>query len=140
MVTACFRAVTHSSVWQLRMSASSREKTQKMTAAEGILEMVLVFTAAKINSSRQQRFMLVITSTSLRDTTADLLYKSFNFLIFNKACCSYFGQLNQYSDFLRTGRRGDRIPVRARFSALVQTVPREQTALSTVGIGTLPRA
>jgi len=111
-----------------------------MTAVEGILEAVLVFTAAKINSSRQKRFMLIITSTSLRDTIADVVYKSFNFLIFNKACFSYFRQLSQYSDLLRTGRRWDRIPVRARFSALVQTVPREHTAFWTMGMGTLPRA
>ena len=98
-----------------------------------------MFTAAKINSGRQQRFMLITTSTSLRDTIADVLYRSFNFLIFNKACCSYFGQLSQYSDLLRTGRRGDRIPVRAKFSAPVQTVPREHTTFWTMGLGTLPR-
>jgi len=76
------------------MSASGCEQTQQMTAAEGILETALVSTAAKINSSRQQRFLLITTSTSLRDTKADVLYKSFNFLKFNKAC-SYFGQLGQ---------------------------------------------
>jgi hypothetical protein len=61
------------------MSASSCEQTQKMTAAEGILETVLVSTAVKTNSCRQQRLVLIITSISLHDTKADVLYKPFNF-------------------------------------------------------------
>ena len=33
------------------------------------------------------------------------------------------GELSQYGDWLRAGRSGDRIPVRVRFSAPVQTGP-----------------
>jgi len=111
-----------------------------MTAAEGILETVLVFTAAKINSCRQQRLVLIITSISLHDTKANVLYKPFYFLTFNKAFCSYFGQNSQYSDLLRTGRPEDPIPVTARFSAPVQTVPRGYAAFCAMGTGALFRA
>jgi hypothetical protein len=62
------------------MSETSCEQTQKVTAADGILETVLVFTAAKINSCRQQRLVLIITSILLPDTKADVLYKTFNLL------------------------------------------------------------
>jgi hypothetical protein len=48
------------------------------------------------------------------------------------------GQLSQYSDWLRAGRSGDRIPVGARFSAPVQTVPGAHPAFFTMGTGSFP--
>ena len=41
----------------------------------------------------------------------------------------------QYSDWLRTGRSGDRIPVEARFSTPVQTGPGAHPASCTMGTG-----
>ena len=46
--------------------------------------------------------------------------------------------LSQYSDGLRTGRSWDRIPVKARFSAHVQTVPGTQPAFHTMVTGSFP--
>ena len=48
------------------------------------------------------------------------------------------GQLSRYSDSLRAGRSGDRIPVEARFSAPVQTGPGAHPASCTMGTGSLP--
>jgi hypothetical protein len=45
------------------------------------------------------------------------------------------GQRSRYSDWLRAGRSGDRIPVRTRFSAPVQTSPGAHPASCTMGTG-----
>ena len=46
--------------------------------------------------------------------------------------------LSRYSDLLRTGRSGDRIPVEAKFSAPVQTGPGAHTPSSTMSTGSFP--
>ena len=48
------------------------------------------------------------------------------------------GIRENYSDWLRAGRSGDRIPVEARFSAPVQTGPGAHTASCTIGTGSFP--
>jgi len=54
--------------------------------------------------------------------------------------CVLYGQGERirFSDSLRAGRSGDRIPVEARFSAPVQTGPGAHPASSTVGTGSFP--
>ena len=47
-------------------------------------------------------------------------------------------QLRRYSDWLRAGRAGDRIPVEARFSAPVQTGPGAHPDSCTMGTGSFP--
>jgi hypothetical protein len=48
------------------------------------------------------------------------------------------GRLSRYSDWLRAGRYGDRIPVGARFSAPVQSGPGAHPASCTMGNGSFP--
>jgi hypothetical protein len=46
--------------------------------------------------------------------------------------------VSRYSDWLRARRSGDRIPVRARFSALVQTDPGAHSTSCTMGTRSFP--
>ena len=48
------------------------------------------------------------------------------------------GYRSRYSDWLRAGRSGDRIPVGVRFSAPVQTSPGAHSASCTMGTGSFP--
>ena len=47
-------------------------------------------------------------------------------------------ELSRYSESLRAGRSGDRIPVGVRFSAPVQTAPGAHPASYTMGTGSFP--
>ena len=56
----------------------------------------------------------------------------------NSQGAGWSGYSGRYSDWLRAGRSGDRIPVGVRFSALVQTGPGVHPASCTMGTGSFP--
>jgi hypothetical protein len=57
------------------------------------------------------------------------IYRTYNFLLHGP------GSVAGYSEWLRAGRSEDRIPVRARFSAPIQTAPGAHSASCTLGNG-----
>jgi len=61
------------------------------------------------------------------------LYTKIKYMIHIVLICS------QYSDSLRAGRSGDRIPLGARFSAPFQTSPGAHPASYTMGTASLSR-
>ena len=61
-----------------------------------------------------------------------------NEILLNVIKAMWAGQLSRYSDWLRAGWSGDRIPVGAKFSATVQTGPGAHPASCTMGTGSFP--
>jgi len=63
-----------------------------------------------------------------------------NKILFRKQLSSklWAGYRSRYSDWLRAGMSGDRIPVGARFSAPVQTGPEAHPTSCILGTGSFP--
>ena len=61
------------------------------------------------------------------------LWQPINYIIL--LCQLWAGWLSRYSDWLRAGRSGERIPVETRFSAPVQTGPGAHPVSCTMGTG-----
>ena len=59
-------------------------------------------------------------------------------IVTNYIITDYLWVCSRYSDWLRAGRSGDRIPVGARFSAPVQTGPGAHSVSCSMGTGSFP--
>jgi hypothetical protein len=66
-------------------------------------------------------------------------YIILNVMTLERSCCKRWAwYLNRYSDWLQAGRFGDRIPVRTRFFAPVQTGPGAHPASCKMDTGSFP--
>jgi hypothetical protein len=82
---------------------------------------------------RYEIFKCLLPETGLSESQNR---KRIQFFCTGRVCGS--GYLSRYSDLLRDGRSGDRIPVAARFFAPVQTGSGAHPAFCTMGIGSFP--
>jgi len=75
--------------------------------------------------------------STLSSMTVSIRFGDYSFVSAKVFRCGP-GWLSLYSDSLRAGRSRGRIPVRARFSAPVQTGPGTHSASYTMGTGSFP--
>ena len=92
----------------------------------GLADSIVVGNCARTND---YFIMYLILFFSIRCTQFNLILST---------VCVWAGQCSWYSNWLRAGRSGDRIPVGARFSAPVQTSPGSHPASCTMGTGSFP--
>jgi hypothetical protein len=95
------------------------------------------FSALRIDDISKSRSYSLRTAVNCPTTGACKSYEGPRDIL-TYSSKTWAGYLSRYSDWLRAGRCGNRIPVGARFSTPVQTGPGDHPASCTTGTGYFP--